>query len=195
MANHNKDRKVGRNVKERETGWLIPDLRKAFPQKPLSQYRCLLHFSGHLFTSNNKFISLVYPFWLSLRNLTCYSPGTYSSPSELQSAPASHRKNVWKFLTLFNNQLYCRVSYSRYLLGNFAPREGKNPKPKSSGLKQLANNSATTETQAPRLCYSHCSDYRVAANPGLTSTTFWLLFEWQHNLKTFLEETANIKVV
>lgn len=145
MANHNKDGKAGRNVKERETGWLIPDVHEAFPQKPLPQYCCLLHFPGHLLSSNNKLISLAYPFWLSLRNLTCYSPGTYSSPSELQSALASHRKNVWKFLSLFNNQLYCTVSHSRYLLSNFLYRGWKNPKPAPNQNPVVWNNWPITQ--------------------------------------------------
>lgn len=99
---NNKDGKVGRNVKERETRWLIPELYEVLPQEPLPQNCCLLYFPGHLLTSNNKFVSLTHPFWLSLRNLTCYSPGTYSSPSELQSALVSHGKKMSEIFCFYS---------------------------------------------------------------------------------------------
>lgn len=74
----------------------IPDPQEALPQKLLPQNCCLLYFPGHLLTSNNKFFSLAHSSLLSLRYLTCYSPGTYSSPTELQSALASHQKRCLK---------------------------------------------------------------------------------------------------
>lgn len=188
---HNKDGKVGRNVKESETGWLIPDLHEALPQKPLPQNCCLLYFPGHLLTSNNKFISPAHPFWLSLRNLTCYCPGTYSSLWQLQSALASHRKNVWNFLY---PTISCTAEF--HILGIYLAIlsiEGEKPKPASNQNSVVSNNWPIT--QLLQKCKFHVCVTVIAANPGLMSTTFWLLFEWQLNLKTFLAKTANMKVV
>lgn len=122
--------KIGRNVKERGTGLLIPDLYEALGHAA-PQNLCLLYFPGHLLTSNNHWTSLAHPLLTFREKLNMSFPSNLLILiTALASSGLAHTKHLKeKNLFLFNNQLYSRASYTGYILGNLAWGHGEPPKP------------------------------------------------------------------